>query len=116
MVNRPGQYYVNEGERLSDIIKKAGGYKQNAYEFGAGLFRLGAIEAEQEFAQQSYFEIINTLISNLAQPGVSASPEIIGLLSEELRSRRNTGRVIAEFDLNKLQDNPSLDIDRKSVV
>ena len=110
MVNRPGQYYLNEGERLSDIIKKACGYKQNAYEFGAGLFRLGAIEAEQEFAQQSYFEIINTLISNLAQPGVSASPEIIGLLSEELRSRRNTGRVIAEFDLNKLQDNPSLDM------
>ena len=110
MVNRPGQYYVNEGERLSDLIKKAGGYKQNAYEFGAGLFRLGAIEAEQEFAQQSYFEIINTLISNLAQPGVSASPEIIGLLSEELRSRRNTGRVIAEFDLNKLQENPSLDM------
>ena len=53
MVNRPGQYYVNEGERLSDLIKKAGGYKQNAYEFGAGLFRKDAIQAEQEFAQQS---------------------------------------------------------------
>ena len=119
MVSRPGKYYVNEGERLSDLIKKAGGYKQNAYEFGAGLFRQGAIEAEQEFAQQSYFEIINTLISNLAQPGVSASPEIIGLLSEELRSRRNAGRVIAEFDLNKLQDNPSLDmtlIDKDRII
>ena len=110
MVRRPGKYYVNDGERLSDLIKKAGGYKQNAYEFGAGLFRQGAIEAGQEFAQQSYFEIINTLISNLAQPGVSARPEIIQLLSEELRSRRNSGRVVTEFSLNKLQENPSLDM------
>ena len=109
-VNKPGKYYINENEKLSSLIKRAGGYKENAYEFGAALFRQQALEAEQQFAQLTYFDTINFIISNLAQPGMQASPNVITLLTEELRSRESKGRVITEFNLNKLSSNSSMDI------
>lgn len=109
-VERPGKYFISENERLSSIIKRAGGYKHNAYEFGGALFRQQALDVEQQFAQLSYFDTINFIISNIAQPGISASPDVIALLTEELRSRQSTGRVITEFHLNELSKNPSLDI------
>jgi protein involved in polysaccharide export with SLBB domain len=110
MVKRPGKYFLNDNERLSDLIKRAGGYKENAYEFGGALFRQNAIETQQEFSQLNYFDTLNFIISNLAQPGVSASPSIITLLSEEIRSKPATGRVVTEFDLQTLNTTPSLDM------
>lgn len=109
-VERPGKYFINENERLSSIIKRAGGYKENAYEFGGALFRQQALDVEQQFAQLSYFDTINFIISNISQPGISASPDVIALLTEELRSRQSTGRVITEFHLNRLSSDPSLDV------
>ena len=110
LVNRPGKYYINNNERLSSLITRAGGYKENAYEFGAALFRKSATETEQQFAQLSYFDTINFIISNIAQPGMSSSPAILTLLTEELRSRESTGRIVTEFDLKKLNASPSLDM------
>ena len=109
-VERPGKYFVKENERLSSVIKRAGGYKENAYEFGGALFRQQALDIEQQFAQLSYYDTINFIISNIAQPGISASPDVIALLTEELRARQSTGRVITEFHMNKLSADPSLDV------
>ena len=33
MVNKPGKYYINDGEKLSSVINRAGGYKEKAYIF-----------------------------------------------------------------------------------
>ena len=37
MVERPGTYYVGDTETLSELIIRAGGYKENAYEFGGAF-------------------------------------------------------------------------------
>ena len=34
-VNKPGEYYLGENETLSELIIRAGGYKDNAYPFEA---------------------------------------------------------------------------------
>ena len=47
LVQKPGKYYVADDENLSSLIKRAGGYKKNSYEFGGGLFRHNVINAEQ---------------------------------------------------------------------
>jgi protein involved in polysaccharide export with SLBB domain len=110
LVNRPGQYYVDENETLSELIKRAGGYKENAYEFGGALYRKSIIDAENEFAQLNYFETIRFIISNLAQPGMNVNSDTAKLLAEELRAGSHDGRVVTEFNLNHLAKNPSHDI------
>ena len=64
MVNRPGEYFINEGETLKELIDRAGGLKKNAYIYGAALFRQKAQEQEQLFAQLNYSDSVNFIISN----------------------------------------------------
>ena len=110
LVNRPGQYFVGQNETLSDLIKRAGGYKENAYEFGSALYRKSIIEAEKEFAQLTYSETLKFIISNLAQPGMNINSEVVRLLAEELRAGVHNGRIVTEFNLNQLNKHPSNDI------
>ena len=110
LVNRPGQYYVDQNETLSDLIKRAGGYKENAYEFGSALYRKSIIETEKEFAQLNYSETIKFIVSNLAQPGMNVNSEVVKLLAEEVRAGVHNGRIVTEFNLNQLSKHPSNDI------
>ena len=43
----PGIYGAKQGEKLSDIIRRAGGYKPNAYTYGAVLARRSVAEKEK---------------------------------------------------------------------
>ena len=97
MVNRPGDYFINEGETLSELVTRAGGFKQNAYIYGAALFRQKAQEQEQLFAQLNYSDSVNFIISNAGKTN-SLNKSIIDLLSEELRSRNLPGRVVLDFN------------------
>jgi protein involved in polysaccharide export with SLBB domain len=109
MVERPGTYYVGETETLGDLIQRAGGYKENAYEFGGALFRETALDTEQHFSKLTYSDTINFIIARLSQPGINITADFGKLLAEELRSRISTGRVVAEFNINKLKKDPSKD-------
>lgn len=110
MVNRPGEYVIGENERLSDIITKAGGYKENAYIYGSALFRNEALDKEKLFAQLNYSDTVNYIISNIGKTNAEISSSVLDLLAEELRSRSYEGRVVTDFNLNKLKANPGIDI------
>ncbi len=110
MVVRPGTYFFTEGETLSDIVRRAGGYKNNAYVYGGALFRESAIQKEQTFAQLNYSDTVNYIVSNIGKPNTSIDASALDLLAEELRSQSYTGRVIASFRLSELESNPSKDL------
>jgi polysaccharide export outer membrane protein len=97
MVNRPGEYFINEGETLKELIDRAGGLKNNAYIYGAALFRQKAQDQEQIFAQVNYSDSVNFIISNAGQSN-NLNKSIIDLLTEELRSRNLPGRVVLDFN------------------
>lgn len=110
MVNKPGEYYINDGEKLSSVINRAGGYKEKAYVFGAMLLREDALEKEQLYAERVYSDTINFLVSSIAKPGTSFDSSAVQLLIEELKSQNFTGRVITEFDLDQISENNALDL------
>ncbi len=110
MIQRPGTYFISDGEKLSDIIKRAGGFKKNAYVYGAALFREEALDKEELYAQLNYSDTVNYIVSNIGKTGGSIGGGALNLLVEELRSRNLTGRVIADFNTKNLRDNPSIDI------
>jgi polysaccharide export outer membrane protein len=110
MVSRPGKYNIFDGETLSELVKRAGGYKDGAYIFGGALFREEAIEMEKNFAQLNYSDTVNYLISNISKPNTNVNPAALDFLAEELRSRRYSGRIVTDFNTRTTEGNPVYDI------
>ena len=51
-VTHPGEYGIENGERLSSILARAGGFRPNAYPYGAIFERAQVRELEQETREQ----------------------------------------------------------------
>ena len=98
MVERPGSYSIEDGETIQSLVKRAGGYRENAYAFGGALFREAVSDKEQEYAKINYADTINYLIDSLSKPGASLGSETIQLLTQELQSKSYAGRVVTNFD------------------
>ncbi len=107
-VLNPGTYRLNEGDGISELIKKAGGYNTNAYPFGGVLINESAKETEA-FAKEKLFEdlLLSSIESSSSNESDSTKNRL--LLISELQEMSTPGRVIAEFDLQKLIENPELD-------
>ena len=101
-VKNPGSYFITEGETLSNVIKRAGGYENDAYLYGAALFREDALNKQKQYAQLNYSDTVNFIISNIGRPGASVNSSSLDLLAEELRSQTPNGRIITNFDLDKM--------------
>ncbi len=106
-IKNPGNYKVFQGTTLSEMINIAGGYDDTAYPFGGYLENKKALEINQVSKEKLYQTYLNNIINNTA-----GSQQIdIGTLDliRQLRSSTVTGRVIAEFDLDVIANDPSLD-------
>ena len=105
-VNRPGKYLISENETLSSIIKKADGYKENAYPFGGILNNSQALKLNEIDKEKLYSSFIQKLITKGDQLFASES---LPYILDELKQTEVTGRVMAEFDLDVIEATPSLD-------
>jgi len=108
-VNNPGTFTLNEGDKLSDLIERAGGYLPNAYQFGGVLENEQALNANIYARDELYRSLLSSIIENSTRMQDS-SFDSTGALLQELRESPVSGRVVTEFDLNKLQSNPDKDI------
>lgn len=111
-VNLPGEYNIRDGEKLSELIRRAGGYKSNAYPYGSLLFRQEIKLRSEQYDKRIYTDTINYLVSNL---GTSTSSQtltgdFIKVLIEEFKSQQPIERIVTEFDLNAIKNNPALDL------
>ena len=107
-VKIPGNYKIRNGETLSDLILRAGGYEDYAYPFGGFLNNLRSEEINKISRERLYDQFLRNLIDNAGIVGDATDPSI-GLVLEELRTVKDSGRVIAEFDLDAIQADPKLD-------
>ena len=105
-VRRPGTYTIAEGETLSSLIKKADGYKDYAYPFGGVLNNTKALELNNIAKEKLYTAFVQKLITKGDQLFASES---LPFILDELKRSEVTGRVMAEFDLDVIESNPSLD-------
>ena len=113
----PGMYGAKQGEKLSDLIKRAGGYKKNAYPYGGVLARKSVAEKEKIAFMKSADQLeesIATAISSGRISSVGGDPTMVlssisGLISD-LEDIDPIGRVVTEFDLDLLERSPEKDI------
>jgi polysaccharide export outer membrane protein len=102
----PGTYVILEGETLGELIKRAGGFKNNAY-LSASVFTRPAVREledlrNKEYQQQLTADIL-TLSSKLTARGkgdeAQAELNQLALLKEKLKLTAPAGRII--LDLTK---------------
>jgi protein involved in polysaccharide export with SLBB domain len=103
-IKKPGFYKITENTKLSDIIKRSGGYKYSAYPFGGYLENKRTAQLNQEAKDQLYNKFIKNLIT-----GFEILDESALAILESLKESESSGRVMAEFDTNVLDSNPQLD-------
>lgn len=103
-VTIPGDYKIIEGETLSSLIKRAGGYKPTAYPFGGFLENKQTLEINLEVKDKLYNNFLETLLLKAQVPGDSL-PYVL----HELKKSPVSGRVMAEFDLDLISENTNLD-------
>ena len=108
-VKNPGSYLMQEGDGIFELVQKAGGYSTNAYPFAGILENKKTKEINEMAAEKLYNIILSNMASQLANTTGSEVSNILPLLAE-LKNSDISGRVSAEFDIDKLSKDPSEDI------
>ncbi len=112
---RPGIYNIQRGERLSQIIQRAGGLTAQAFPKGAVFTRETARAEEQKSFQRLANQLQLSLVSNLlamsGMDGANVGEVSIAAqqLVAQLREATPLGRVVIEADPTALEVDPSLD-------
>ena len=104
-VVRPGTYTAGQGERLSAVLRRAGGITANGYLPAAVFVRRSAAEQGRaflrEFVQRRRLELAEQQ-ARLAQSGDStAANEVVRAqeqLTAQMESQTDTGRVVLDLD------------------
>lgn len=117
-VKRPGVYGIALGERLSSVLKRAGGYTSKAFPRGAVFARRSAVRAEKEqlekFIQGQERRLLaeagTVVVSGVDREDVGARSQTIATrreLLDVLASRVVLGRVVVRVDdVERLEGSP----------
>ena len=97
-VYKPGTYTMAEGETVKDLIKKAGGYTNSAYPFGAIYENNNAKAVNKKAKEVLYNEFLDNIIAMSQQSlGETFNPTpIIGLI-QELQESEPNGRIVIDL-------------------
>ncbi|MCR0981956.1 polysaccharide biosynthesis/export family protein [Roseomonas populi] len=117
---RPGTYDIRRGERLSELLARAGGLTQQAYPYGAVFTRESVRQRQQEGFQRTARELETSLIQVAAGQAVAGSRQgnlDLGgainagqALASTLREARAAGRMVVEANPVVLASRPELDV------
>ena len=110
-VARPGLYDIRRGERLSQLIARAGGLTAQAYPYGTIFTRDSVRRAQQVGFERAARELNAALLIAAASSRSANIGSVQGLkaLTDELKSVEAIGRVVIEADPTVLQVRPELD-------
>ncbi|MBO1076989.1 SLBB domain-containing protein [Roseomonas marmotae] len=117
---RPGIYDIRRGERLSELIARAGGLSPQAYPYGTVFTRESVRQRQQEGFARTARELEQSLIQVAAGQAVAGSRSS-GLdlggaitagreLAGALREARAAGRMVVEANPVILAARPELDV------
>jgi protein involved in polysaccharide export with SLBB domain len=105
----PGSYGINEGERLSSLIKRAGGFRPASYPAGAVLERIEVRQMEEK-GRQELIRRIEATTSNVHFSAASTGQDQAAILQAvqqqqtqtlaRLRSEPAAGRLVITISAN----------------
>ena len=124
----PGSYGLRDGERLSSVLRRAGGFRDTAYPEGTVLVRDEVRELEEKSRQELIRQIETSTAAARLSPTLGSSEsgaalQIINAQQEQILSRLKsqppTGRLVVhiENDIDKWANTPAdIELRRGDVV
>ncbi|MFK7840479.1 MAG: SLBB domain-containing protein [Bdellovibrionales bacterium] len=112
-VESPGRYDLIPGDRVSDLIERAGGLNSNAYPYGSIFSRYSERRAEEARFRAQSRTIKQAIAVALEQNNEKVNAGKIAesrALASELEQARGVGRITIESDPNILKTKPELDL------
>jgi protein involved in polysaccharide export with SLBB domain len=113
-----GMYGIQDGEKLSSVLRRAGGFRPGAYPTGAVLLRNQVRELEEKSRTELIHQLETTPPSAVLSPSVNGQ-EAAGTLQlimaqekqvvRELKSRPPTGRLVIKIssDISSWENTPA---------
>jgi protein involved in polysaccharide export with SLBB domain len=123
-ITYPGPYGIQEGERLSSVLRRAGGFRATAYPTGAILVRNQVKDLEDKSRNELIHQIETTSAGAKLAPSLSAQDDAATLqlliqqqkeIVERLRSQPAVGRLVIKItaDIASWEGTPA-DIELRS--
>ncbi|WP_198038570.1 SLBB domain-containing protein [Skermanella stibiiresistens] len=111
-VRRPGNFDVTRGERLSSLLRRAGGLTEQAYPAGAVFARESARRQQAETFGATARNIDHDIaaVTAMPNPPPAAEIELARQMATAFRDARPIGRITIEADPAILALRPELDI------
>ncbi len=120
----PGSYGLQEGERLSSVLRRAGGFRDTAYPAGTALVRNQVRELEEKSRAELIRQIETTSASARLSPNLTGQDQTATLQAvaqqqnevlQRLRSQPASGRLVIHVsaDINSWANTPA-DIEMRS--
>tara|TARA_B100000609_G_scaffold149969_1_gene121412 strand:+ start:1804 stop:3609 length:1806 start_codon:yes stop_codon:yes gene_type:complete len=109
-VNKPGEYSIQPGDTILDLLNRAGGMTKEAYHQGAVFLREDVAQSQKEAFNRSADQLENTIIDVITGDKISQITEFtlspLASLITKLRSSNPPGRMIVDLDTLKLKTDP----------
>lgn len=109
-VNNPGVYSIQKGERILNIIERAGGYTEESFTEGAVFLRKHVADQQKEGFKRNADALESTLINLISNGSVGSISQYtfapIMRLIEKLRTTEPAGRQVVDVDYLSLKSDP----------
>lgn len=115
-VRKPGVLDIRRGDKLSDVLNRAGGLTPFAYAYGAVFQRARVKEEKRLFYQRAGIEMQNSVLLMSARQKRTTSGSdgatfaAMKSLAEDMKKIEPSGRIVVEADPVVLQVHPELDV------
>lgn len=106
----PGTYSIKNGDKLSELLKRSGGFTKNAYLYGAVFTRKSVADLENSAYQSTVDTMENEFASAILAGKITTTDvQAVSQLIGELRGTSSPGRLIADIDPINLSADPEKD-------
>lgn len=117
-VTFPGSYAIQDGERLSSVLKRAGGFSTSAYPAGSLLVRVEVREIEEKSRDELIKQLETTSVSTKMSPALNIQEQAGALqliasqqrqIVAHLKSEPPTGRLVIKIasDIASWENTPA---------
>ena len=111
-VRFPGRYVISRGERIADVLNRAGGLNENAYPYGAVFTRDSTRAAEAASNRRAANDLREALATAVTKGSINqgqnqASAGFLTDLVSRLETAQPVGRIVIEADPSSLLADPS---------
>tara|TARA_B100000963_G_scaffold353841_1_gene369243 strand:- start:4146 stop:5945 length:1800 start_codon:yes stop_codon:yes gene_type:complete len=109
-VKFPGEYSINQGDTMLDVITRAGGYTEDAFSEGAVFLRESVAKSQETSFSRSADELERTMVDIISKGSIPQITEFtlrpIFALIQRLRNEKPIGRMVVNADLLQLKTDP----------